>query len=206
MQAGVINGIGHYFGYRNFNCPDRATNIVPWGILIGGEELHNNHHTYGSSAKLSVKKWEFDIGWGYIKILEFLGLAKVKKVPSKTYFSNNKTVDEGTMKAILLHRFQVMASYTKEVIRPLFHLEKEHIFKKEPVALGILKKVVNRNLLIEGEEKHLSSALRSLSQNMQTVFRFHSRLQEIWSSTTASKKEIIDSNSKLVPSGRRDSY
>ena len=76
--AGVVNGVAHYYGYRNFTCPDASTNLVPWGILIGGEELHNNHHGNGASAKFSQRWFEFDIGWQYIKILKFLRLAKVR--------------------------------------------------------------------------------------------------------------------------------
>ena len=80
MAAGIINGVGHYWGYRNFACEDASTNILPWGILIGGEELHNNHHAYGTSARLSNKWYEFDIGWLYIKLMTYVGLATIRKV------------------------------------------------------------------------------------------------------------------------------
>ena len=90
--AGIINGIGHYWGYRNYDCADAATNIIPFGILIGGEELHNNHHTFGTSAKLSSKWYEFDIGWMYIRILEIMGLAKVKKIAPAPKFDREKLV------------------------------------------------------------------------------------------------------------------
>src|SRR6478735_11598456 len=95
--AGVINGIGHYFGYRSYGVADASTNIVPWGILIGGEELHNNHHAYASSAKLSSKWYEFDIGWLYICMLSALGLAKVKKVAPKPRFGEARAVDLDTL-------------------------------------------------------------------------------------------------------------
>jgi stearoyl-CoA desaturase (delta-9 desaturase) len=81
--AGIINGIGHYWGYRNFEAPDASTNISPWGLIIGGEELHNNHHTYPTSAKFSVKRYEFDLGWAYIRAMQAIGWARVKKVPPK---------------------------------------------------------------------------------------------------------------------------
>ncbi len=90
FAAGVINGLGHYWGYRNFACEDASTNILPWGILIGGEELHNNHHAYGSSARLSNRWYEFDIGWAYIRILEIFGLASVKKVAPKVRWGEIK--------------------------------------------------------------------------------------------------------------------
>lgn len=114
--TGVINGIGHYWGYRNFEAPDASTNVSPWGILIGGEELHNNHHTYPTSAKFSVKPYEFDIGWLYISTLEKLGLAKVRKTPPKLAFASIKPVaDSQTLEAIIANRYEVMAKYAKDV-------------------------------------------------------------------------------------------
>ncbi|NDB09444.1 MAG: acyl-CoA desaturase, partial [Burkholderiaceae bacterium] len=115
--AGVINGIGHYWGYRNYDCEDASTNIVPWGILIGGEELHNNHHTYATSAKLSNKWYEFDIGWAYICALRSLGLAKVKKVPPKPILSEVRPADDKTLEAIIANRYEIMARYSKTLKR-----------------------------------------------------------------------------------------
>jgi stearoyl-CoA desaturase (delta-9 desaturase) len=116
--AGIINGLGHWWGYRNFEAVDASTNISPWGILIGGEELHNNHHTYPTSAKLSVKPYEFDIGWVYIRGLEMLKLAKVRKTPPKLAFAVVKPVaDDKTLEAIIANRYEVMAKYAKEMRR-----------------------------------------------------------------------------------------
>jgi stearoyl-CoA desaturase (delta-9 desaturase) len=110
--AGIINGIGHYWGYRNFEAPDASTNISPWGIVIGGEELHNNHHTYPTSAKLSVKPYEFDIGWLYIRSMEIVGLAKVRKTPPKLELGAVKAVADGkTLDAVIANRYEVMAKY-----------------------------------------------------------------------------------------------
>ena len=110
--AGIINGIGHYWGYRNFEAPDASTNITPWGILIGGEELHNNHHTYPTSAKFSVKPYEFDIGWVYISVMQKLGLAKVKKTPPKLQHGDMLPVaTEKTLEALIANRYEVMAGY-----------------------------------------------------------------------------------------------
>jgi stearoyl-CoA desaturase (Delta-9 desaturase) len=114
--AGIINGIGHYWGYRNFEAPDASTNITPWGILIGGEELHNNHHTYPTSAKFSVKKYEFDMGWVYISIMQTLGLAKVKKTPPKLQRGTFEALaTENTLEALIANRYEVMANYAKEM-------------------------------------------------------------------------------------------
>jgi stearoyl-CoA desaturase (delta-9 desaturase) len=116
--AGVINGIGHYWGYRNFEAPDASTNVVPWGIVIGGEELHNNHHTYPTSAKFSVKKYEFDIGWIYISLMRKIGWATVKKVPPKLRLGEIKPVaDEKTLEALIANRYEVMAGYAREMRR-----------------------------------------------------------------------------------------
>ena len=112
MAAGIINGVGHYWGYRNFQAEDASRNIVPWGILIGGEELHNNHHAYATSAKLSNKWYEFDIGWLYIRTLEMMGLAKVKKVAPKLRIDTGKTkCDIDTLHAVISHRYEVLTKY-----------------------------------------------------------------------------------------------
>jgi stearoyl-CoA desaturase (delta-9 desaturase) len=114
--AGIINGIGHYWGYRNFEAPDSSTNIVPWGVIIGGEELHNNHHTYPTSAKLSVKPYEFDIGWAYIRALESIGLAKVRKTPPKLALGTVRAeADTRTLEALIANRYEVMAQYAKHL-------------------------------------------------------------------------------------------
>src|SRR3954447_25149253 len=115
--AGIINGIGHYWGYRNFACADAYANIVPWGIIIGGEELHNNHHAYGTSAKLSSRWYEFDIGWMYIRILEILGLATVRKVAPqlKVARAHKPVPDLATLQAVITHRYTVVSRYAKSV-------------------------------------------------------------------------------------------
>jgi len=111
--AGIINGLGHWWGYRNFEAADASTNISPWGVIIGGEELHNNHHTYPTSAKLSVKPYEFDIGWLYIRILETVGWAKVRKTPPRLELREVRAADGKTLEAIIANRYEVMAQYAK---------------------------------------------------------------------------------------------
>ena len=118
MAAGIINGAAHYWGYRNFESPDASTNVSPWGILIAGEELHNNHHTYPTSAKLSVKPYEFDIGWMYISLMQRLGLASVKKTPPKLAWGEVRSVaDEKTLEALIANRYELMAGYAKDMRR-----------------------------------------------------------------------------------------
>lgn len=192
FAAGVINGVGHYWGYRNFECPDAATNIVPWGILIGGEELHNNHHTYPSSAKLSVKWWEFDIGWLYIKTLSLFGLAKVKRLPPKEKIIPGKnSVDSDTLTAVINNRFQLLAQYTKNVLMPIFNQEKANV-ENHGVLCGIKTSLIRDDSLVdESERKDLNNFL-SKTQQLQTAYQFRRNLQDIWARTTASQKELID--------------
>jgi stearoyl-CoA desaturase (delta-9 desaturase) len=137
--AGIINGIGHFWGYRNFNSKDASTNILPWGIIIGGEELHNNHHTYGTSAKLSSKWYEFDIGWMYITILSFFGLAKVKKVAPAPRFDREKLVaDLDTLQSIVANRYDVMAKYALS-LRQAWGDEIANIRAKSALEKDVLK-------------------------------------------------------------------
>jgi len=122
--AGVVNGLGHWWGYRNFETTDTATNLTPWGVWIGGEELHNNHHAFPSSAKFALRKWEFDIGWAVIKGLESVGLAKVLRVaPSLDIRPNIHVPDTDTMRALLAHRFQAMTDFQRNVLKPALREE-----------------------------------------------------------------------------------
>ncbi|MDF2690190.1 MAG: fatty acid desaturase [Gammaproteobacteria bacterium] len=195
FAAGIVNGIGHYFGYRNFECPDAATNIVPWGIFIAGEELHNNHHTYGTSAKLSVKWWEFDIGWAYIKTLSILGLAKVKRLhPTTKTIKNKHEVDMDTLKAIINNRLQLLTCYMHEVVMPVFKTERKNTWdnNKYRSLCAKTKSLLRRNdALIKPEEmSHIEQALAN-SRALTVVYEYRTRLQEIWNRTAASNHELL---------------
>lgn len=192
LAAGVINGIGHYFGYRNFECPDAATNIVPWGILIGGEELHNNHHTFPTSAKLSVKWWEFDIGWLYIKLFSALGLVKVKRLPPKEMSIPNKAmIDLDTLKAVINGRFQLMAQYSKNVIMPVFNQEKDKV--DSLCCLSRIKtSLIRDESLVDPAGRKRLEAFLAKTQQLKIVYQFRKALQEIWQRTTATQKELLD--------------
>src|SRR5206468_2545691 len=148
--AGVINGVGHYFGYRNYDVPDASTNIVPWGILIGGEELHNNHHAFASSAKFSNKWYEFDIGWVYIRIMSALGLAMVKKIAPKPRFAEPRAVDFDTLHAVIAHRYDVLSRYAKSVKQTYAH-ELERLRRWSPRDAEVLKSL--RRALLRGQPK-----------------------------------------------------
>lgn len=196
FAAGVVNGIGHHWGYRNFECLDAATNIIPWGFWIGGEELHNNHHTFASSAKFSVKWWEFDIGWMYIRVLSFLGLAKVKKLPPKLAMDEGKLhVDLDTVKAVISNRFQVMSNYYKGVIRPILKYEKSNSIETKAD-----KKLFQRaGSLLRREDKLLTSkaktrlkTLLEAREQLRVVYSYKQSLQNVWLKTASSQKELIE--------------
>ncbi len=196
FAAGVINGIGHYWGYRNYEVADASTNIVPWGILIGGEELHNNHHTFGSSAKLSSKWWEFDIGWLYIRVLETVGLARVKKIPPElTYDTAKQHIDLDTVKAVVVNRFQVMSLFAREV---MYHVHREELKKtdrKDRERWTLLKRarrlmVREATLLDEASRTWLHKAL-GLSHNLCTVYAMKQKLADIWQRSTATHEHLL---------------
>lgn len=191
--AGVINGIGHWRGYRNYECADASRNISPFGILIGGEELHNNHHTYPNSAKLSSKWWEFDIGWMYIRILDLLHLAQVRKVPPTPFIVRSKRrIDADTLAAVVINRFQVMSRYCRVVIYPVL---KEEFHKADVSYRQLFKR--SRELLVR-EESLLNAAAKqkletvlSRSHALRTVYRFKQQLQEIGRRSTATQEVLL---------------
>jgi stearoyl-CoA desaturase (delta-9 desaturase) len=194
--AGVVNGVGHAWGYRNFECPDAATNVIPWGFWIGGEELHNNHHTFASSAKFSVKWWEFDLGWTYICCLSWLGLAKVKKLPPKLARQEGKLhVDLDTVKAVISNRFQVMSQYYKNVIRPILrHEKRNNITKTDRRLFQRAGRLLRREekLLNQGATKRLQALLERY-EHLRVAYSYRQSLQNIWVKTASSQKELIDS-------------
>jgi stearoyl-CoA desaturase (Delta-9 desaturase) len=191
--AGIINGIGHYWGYRNFEAPDASTNISPWGIIIGGEELHNNHHTYPTSAKFSVKPYEFDMGWGYIRAMEILGLAKVKKVPPKLMLGAAKPVaDEKTLEALIANRYEVMAGYAREM-RAACTREIEAIKAKQGdlSVLQTAKRWLHRDddKVPASAQAHLALA-RASHPVLDKMASMRDELRQMWSSTTLSREQL----------------
>ncbi|MGA8006160.1 MAG: fatty acid desaturase [Burkholderiales bacterium] len=192
--AGVINGIGHFFGYRNYGCADASTNIVPWGILIGGEELHNNHHAFASSAKLSSKWYEFDIGWMYIRLMEMLGLATVKKVaPTPRFAAPKPAADLDTLHAVIANRYDVLSRYAKS-IKKTYREEVQrlaHWSPRDAEALKSLKRVVLRvQELSEAERVRLTDALRN-SRALATLVAMRHELMAIWERSSASKEQLL---------------
>lgn len=194
FAAGVVNGIGHYFGYRNFECQDASRNIIPIGFFIGGEELHNNHHTYGTSAKFSVKWWEVDVGWGLIKFFQLFGLAKPKRIPPKALLQPGKSsVDLDTLKAIITNRFHVMAVYSKEVIMPVLRDERRRAGEAGHAMLNRMRTYLVRETSLVKPEKHkLLAKVLEKHQTLKVVYQFRLKLQGIWARSTASQKELVE--------------
>ena len=191
--AGVINGIGHFWGYRNFECPDASTNIVPWGIIVGGEELHNNHHTFATSAKLSSKWWEFDIGWMYIRMLEMVGLARVKKVAPKPLLEPGKVAaDLDTVRAIFNNRFQVITSYGRQVMMPVMQEEIARADEAYRDLLNRARKWAMRDdsLVADNQRSEMESTL-NLNDRLATVYQFRQRLQELWKRSSMTPEALL---------------
>jgi len=191
--AGIINGIGHYWGYRNFEAPDASTNVSPWGIIIGGEELHNNHHTYPTSAKFSVKPYEFDIGWVYIRAMEKVGLATVKKVPPRLQLGDIQPVaDEKTLEALIAHRYEVMAGFSRE-LRRAGKAEIEAL-KARKADISVLQ-AANR-WLHRDDDKVPAAAKPQVAQAraehpvLDKMVTMREELRQMWLSRSASREQL----------------
>jgi stearoyl-CoA desaturase (Delta-9 desaturase) len=192
--AGIINGAAHFWGYRNFETADASANISPWGIIIAGEELHNNHHTYPTSAKLSVKPYEFDIGWMYITMMQAVGLAKVKKTPPKLAFGDIRPVaDEKTLEALISNRYEIMAGYA---------LDMRRAFTQE---LGAMKKSLSADAAVistakrwlhRDADKVPASAVTQLAQAraaspvLDKMVTMREELRQMWLNTSLSREHL----------------
>ena len=191
--AGMINGTAHYVGYRNFETPDTSTNLYPLAIWIGGEELHNNHHSFPSSAKFSIKWWEFDIGWLYIRVLGFFGLVKVKKVAPKVYIDAGKeSIDMETIKAIVVNRVNVMADYARQVITPMVKKSWREMPSAANFSVRKVKSLLVRehSMMDPSAEKALNVVL-SDNQSLKTIYNFRIQLQQIWDRAAASHETLV---------------
>ena len=190
--AGIINGIGHWWGYRNFEAPDASTNISPWGVVIGGEELHNNHHAFATSAKLSARWYEFDIGWVYICMLAAIGLAKVKKVLPKPRFAEAKpTVDLDMLQAVITHRYDVARRYMGSL---------QSIYREELARLrgsldtqqvSALKRWFARDGEVQAQDRASLEAALTKSQRLETIYAMRRDLTAVWERSSASREQLV---------------
>lgn len=196
MATGIINGIGHYWGYRHFESADAAKNIIPWGIIIGGEELHNNHHAYATSAKLSSKWYEFDIGWMYIRILEICGLAKVKNQAPKIQFNAAKTeCDADTLQAVITHRYDVLANYARS-LKQMYAQEIAKLKLAGSVtdlhAMKTVKKWLHHDAA-DVPEQHRAALTEVLStrKDLGLAYNMRQELAALWSRSNLTKEQLV---------------
>ncbi|MCH7696431.1 MAG: transposase [Proteobacteria bacterium] len=193
FAAGVINGMGHWGGYRNFESPDASTNIIPFGLVVAGEELHNNHHAFASSARFSNKWYEFDLGWNYIKLLEGLGLARVKKVAPKPVINRSKLgIDMDTVRAIVKNHFHVMSHYARDVVKTVYKDEKTQATTAKRKLLKSSKRLLTKHeFLLDSNARRRLEELFAQSDTLQVVYEFRQRLQALWLEKTASQESLL---------------
>jgi stearoyl-CoA desaturase (delta-9 desaturase) len=191
--AGVINGLGHARGYRNFDCPDASTNLVPWGILIGGEELHNNHHTFASSAKMSVKWYEFDIGWFYIRSLSALGLAKVRRtVPKPKFGETRPVVDLETVQAVIAHRYDVMTHYAASLRRACADEARRLAQRPEGKLVSSARRWLHRDTSRWSEQhKARVAEIFAASERLHKLVEMRKELAKLWERSNLSREQLV---------------
>ena len=197
MATGIINGLGHWWGYRNFEAPDASRNVTPWGIVIGGEELHNNHHTYPTSAKFSVKPYEFDVGWLYIRGLEILGLAKVRKTPPKLALGAVRAADSQTLEALIANRYEVMAHYAAGLKQTVtIELDKLKAQGAQNSArwaeMRLAKRWLHRddNQIPPVLKPQMAQALAQ-SPSLAKLVAMREELRQLWTRTNVSVEQLV---------------
>ena len=184
--GGVVNGIGHYWGYRNYETRDASRNIFPWGLLIGGEELHNNHHAHASSARLSSKWWELDIGWFYIRLFALVRLIRILKVSPRVRVIADKTmIDMETVRAVVRNRFHIMSLYGHKVIKPVLQEECQRANDSLRCVYQRISKLMTREDIQPGsQEKKLFSEVFEHNKTLETVYRLKQQLRELWQNSS----------------------
>jgi len=198
MATGIINGIGHYWGYRNFEAADASTNVSPWGIIIGGEELHNNHHTYPTSAKFSVKPFEFDIGWGYIRAMELIGWAKVRKTaPQLKLGAIKPQADAKTLEAIIANRYEVMAKYAQE-LRAACAAEIDRVKQQGAAKASSLSQLQLAQRWLHRDTDRIPSELLpeldgalKVSPKLAKLVAMREELRQLWTRTNVSAEQLV---------------
>lgn len=200
--AGVINGVGHFLGYRNYECPDAAVNIVPWGLLVGGEELHNNHHTYPNSAKFSSKWWELDLGWLYINLLKALGLAKVSsRGPVVSYDENKSNVDMSTAQGVFNDRFRVLSSYARDVLKPVIEQEYDGLDKKERRhAYQLLRRA---DVLKSDSDHRDIQQIVGNSATLNKAYELQQSLKHLWQKSGEGGQQLLEAFTAWVDEAER---
>ncbi len=190
--AGVINGVGHALGYRNFEPADASTNLLPWAVVIGGEELHNNHHAFPSSARFAIRPWEFDLGWCYIRALQAVGLARVKRVAPSASIQDKPEADLETVRSLVRARVHVMAFYARDVLLPTLRAERAAADRGCRRLLRRARRALLRDpvLVDESAQARLEQALAH-SARLETVYRYKIALQQLWARAPRSHEALL---------------
>lgn len=197
--AGVINGLAHFWGYRNWNTPDASTNILPIGILIGGEELHNNHHAFAVSARMSAKWYEFDIGWFYIRTLEILRLAKVRKVAPRLYIKPGKLVaDLETASAVFGNRLQVLSNFARQVVNPVVKAELCHSPESCREKARVAKRLLNSTEELDTTARDRLQRILEDSRVLTTVYQYQQHLHGLWERTSSNKEARLEAMQEWI--------
>jgi stearoyl-CoA desaturase (delta-9 desaturase) len=195
FAAGIINGIGHYWGYRSYDVADASMNIVPWAILIGGEELHNNHHTYPTSARLSSKWYELDLGWMYIRILERLGLAKVLRVaPVPKVERPRAGIDLDTLQAVISNRYDLLARYARDLRRAYREeLEKMRVSAADRQRFVALKRWLRKSdvAAIPPAQQQTLREMLGHSGVMKTLLDMRAELATVWGRSASTREQML---------------
>jgi stearoyl-CoA desaturase (delta-9 desaturase) len=192
FAAGVINGLGHRVGYRSFEMPTAATNIVPWGVLIAGEELHNNHHAFPSSPRFAVQGWEIDLGWLFICLFRALGLARVRCLAPRPHIVCDRAeIDADTAQALFTNRMHVLRDYRRRVIRPVFRALRK---QQSPAVLAPRspRLLVRHPKLLDERARQQLRELLERYEVLRTVIEFRDRLQQLWDETAASHGRALE--------------
>jgi len=193
LAAGIVNGVGHYAGYRNFECADASRNVTPWGLLLGGEELHNNHHAFPSSARFSIQRWELDIGWVMLRALSFVGLARVRRTaPVPARETARQHLDLDTVRAIVVGRMHVMRDYSRMVTLPVLRTEFAALRKRLPERAGRMRQLlVRETALLDANARRRLNEVLDNSQALTTVHEFRERLKAIWNGSATSNEKLV---------------
>jgi len=192
LAAGVINGLGHWTGYRTFECKDASRNVVPWGVIAGGEELHNNHHAFPSSAKFALRPFEFDIGWAYIRGLAAVGLCRVRRVAPSPAFSPRSSLDLDAVRAVLINRMHVLRDYTLNVVMPTWRAEARALRDRVLAARRNRRLLTREPSLLEPAEHTELGLVLDRSAQLRTVYEFRLRLTALWEAQAASNERLVD--------------
>ncbi len=192
--AGVINGLGHYLGYRGFETADASRNILPWGIIVGGEELHNNHHAYAASARLSCRRWEIDIGWIYIRLLAVCRLARVKRLaPRAVSTRGRQLIDSDTVRAVVSQRFYILKRYGQIVIRPALREARRNTDRMGRRLIQRARDLMTReDIPTDHEAKETIARVLQQDHTLATIYHFKQQLKEVWSRTAAGQPGRVE--------------